>query len=453
MRWIPAVGIMLWTSVAWAQSPPANNANPSPPAEKQKLEFRFPVDGGVHEGLVEEVTPEGLVRISRSSREAGGRPELVEGLYLGLLPPDPPARSLEGARLLQVQVTEVLENGARLQVGKAAVGLLKARTTLVIFRPAGATTAELKAAPELAQIESAEDEALGLVRGSAEDLTTSQNNLKMIGLAMHNFHDVYGAFPPAVIHGPDGKPWHSWRVLLLPFLEQQALYEQYRFDEPWNGPNNSKLLEKIPSVYRDPVHGEPMDYYTHYAASTGKGVAFPAEGISFDGDPGHLYSSDKKGNVGRTRLAHFTDGASNSLLAGAVSPSRKIPWLKPEDVVVDEATPPPGKDDKKGFAAPYVSRKGAAGMFLFADGSVQTFTDACPPDSFRTLLTIADGIPVDRFALPSLDGGSGGGPKTPVLTIETTAKGPVAKLRMEPIPAAIPPARFPAPARRAAPPR
>ena len=60
------------------------------------------------------------------------------------------------------------------------------------------------------------------------------NNLKQIGLAFHNYADAYRSFPPAVIYGPDGKPWHSWRVLLLPFLEQQPLYEQYDFSQPWD---------------------------------------------------------------------------------------------------------------------------------------------------------------------------------------------------------------------------
>jgi hypothetical protein len=56
------------------------------------------------------------------------------------------------------------------------------------------------------------------------------NNLKQILIALQNYHDVYGEFPPACIRDKDGKPMHSWRVLLLPFLEQEALYKQYRFD-------------------------------------------------------------------------------------------------------------------------------------------------------------------------------------------------------------------------------
>jgi hypothetical protein len=386
---------------------------------------------------VTDVKPDGQTTVKLA---VGGPPgmgvDLIEGIYMAVLSAQPLRQSLTGASLVRVDVLEVSEGGARLQIGKEAAKKTAAGNSLLIFRPQGATTAQLKAAPEIAALTDAKADKSGLTRGSLEDLAKSQNNLKMIGLAMHNFHDVYGTFPPAVIYGPDGKPWHSWRVLVLPFLEQQPLYEKYRFDEPWNGPNNSKLLENIPPMYRDSAHGEPMDYFTHYAAATGKGVAFPAEGISFDGKPENLLTSDKKGGGGKLRLSSFTDGTSNSLLVGSVSPGRKIPWMKPEDVTVDADFPAPGKPGKggkeTGFAAPYQSPRGSAGVFLFADGSVQTITDAVPVDAFRNLLTIADGMPTDRNRLPTLAGDAAGGPTIAVIRIESTAAGPLARLSQEP---------------------
>ncbi len=69
-----------------------------------------------------------------------------------------------------------------------------------------------------------------------------------IALALQNYHDDYGSFPPAYIPDKDGKPMHSWRVLLLPYLERRTLYEKYRFDEPWNGPNNRKLALEKPAL-------------------------------------------------------------------------------------------------------------------------------------------------------------------------------------------------------------
>jgi len=66
-------------------------------------------------------------------------------------------------------------------------------------------------------------------------------HLCQISLALHNYHDVFGCFPPAYIADSRGRPMHSWRVLILPFMEQVALYNAYHFEEPWDGPNNRKL--------------------------------------------------------------------------------------------------------------------------------------------------------------------------------------------------------------------
>ena len=69
---------------------------------------------------------------------------------------------------------------------------------------------------------------------------------------MHDYHGKNKHFAPAYVADENGKPMHSWRVLLLPMLEQQALYESYDFDEPWNGPNNSRLLAQTPPSYQCP---------------------------------------------------------------------------------------------------------------------------------------------------------------------------------------------------------
>ncbi|MGL4593800.1 MAG: DUF1559 domain-containing protein, partial [Thermoguttaceae bacterium] len=78
------------------------------------------------------------------------------------------------------------------------------------------------------------------------------NNLKQIVLAFHNYHDIYNGFPPLYTVDADGKPLHSWRVLLLPLMEQAALYEQIRFDEPWNSEYNSQFHDKMPAVFACP---------------------------------------------------------------------------------------------------------------------------------------------------------------------------------------------------------
>src|SRR5262249_30142494 len=86
------------------------------------------------------------------------------------------------------------------------------------------------------------------VQGAASR-TRSANNLKQIGLAMHNYHDVNGAFPPAAVCDKTGKPMLSWRVLILPYIEQDALYKEFKLDEPWDSEHNKKLLAKMPKVY------------------------------------------------------------------------------------------------------------------------------------------------------------------------------------------------------------
>jgi len=76
----------------------------------------------------------------------------------------------------------------------------------------------------------------------------------MIAIALHNYHDFHGVLPPAYIPDKNGKPMHSWRVLILPFIEGKSLYEAYDFDEPWDGPNNRKLASQVPDFYQCPSH-------------------------------------------------------------------------------------------------------------------------------------------------------------------------------------------------------
>lgn len=112
--------------------------------------------------------------------------------------------------------------------------------------------------------------------------TQCRNNLKVLGLALHNYHHDYGSFPPAVVYSDDGTPMHSWRVLLLPYIDQAPLYDRYDFDEPWDGQDNRQLFDERPALYHCWSHehdDEELDEHsTSYLAVVGDGAAWPVEG-------------------------------------------------------------------------------------------------------------------------------------------------------------------------------
>ena len=75
------------------------------------------------------------------------------------------------------------------------------------------------------------------------------SRLSAVAKALRAYHAEHGQFPPACVRDKHGQPMHSWRVLILPQLGYQSLFDSYRFDEPWNSPNNSMLLASIPEEY------------------------------------------------------------------------------------------------------------------------------------------------------------------------------------------------------------
>lgn len=142
--------------------------------------------------------------------------------------------------------------------------------------------------------------------------TVCKNNLKAIGLAMHEYHDHFGTFPPAVTYNAQGKPMHSWRVLILPYLDQESLYSTYRMNEPWDSPNNIRLQSKMPSVFACPKsQNDAVAGITSYA-----GIAAPNSILN---------------PVSCTRVEDITDGANNTLMVAEVD-GAKIPWTEPKDL-------------------------------------------------------------------------------------------------------------------------
>jgi Protein of unknown function (DUF1559)/Domain of unknown function (DUF4190) len=162
----------------------------------------------------------------------------------------------------------------------------------------------------------------------AADRAVSKNNLMQIGLAMHNYADSRGTLPAAARCDAQGKPLLSWRVTLLRYIEQEALYQQFKLDEPWDGPNNIKLLPLMPKDYalRDDKTTPPG--YTHYRVFVGNGAAF---------DPPR--PSGPAGETPGTPPDAFTNGKANMILI--VDAATAVPWTKPEDLDYDPNGPLP----------------------------------------------------------------------------------------------------------------
>jgi len=204
-----------------------------------------------------------------------------------------------------------------------------------------------------------------------------KNNLKQLMLAVHNYHDTYKCFPPAYLPDEEGRPLHSWRTLVLPFLEQADLYEQYRFDEPWNGPNNSQLAARIPNVLQCP--SEPNDY-TNYLLITGPETAW-GEGLA-------------------PTFADFKDGTSNTIVLVEVADSG-IQWMEPRDLTLEQAAR--GVNSQLGlcFSAPHPlpgrkTEKPESANVAFADGSVTNLKNDFPLAELRKRLTHQGGEKVKR---------------------------------------------------------
>jgi prepilin-type processing-associated H-X9-DG protein len=194
----------------------------------------------------------------------------------------------------------------------------------------------------------------------------SQNNLKQIALAMHNYHDTFGRFPSAVVRDKEGKALYSWRVLLLPFLEQDNLYKQFKLDEPWDSEHNRPLVAQMPRLYAIPEARNAPPGGTFYQVLV---------------DGGALFDSKGRG----TRMSEITDGTSNTLMV--VEAAEAVPWTKPEDLTYDPKGPLPkfGNHFRGGFNA------------AFADGSVQFLPHSMPEQFLRGLITRAGGEVVPRM--------------------------------------------------------
>jgi type II secretory pathway pseudopilin PulG len=216
---------------------------------------------------------------------------------------------------------------------------------------------------------------LPAVQAAREAARRSQctNNLKQIALALHVYHDTWNSFPPAYVADASGRPMHSWRVLILPYLEHAHLYERYDFDEPWDGPNNSQLASQMPPTYSCPSDPAVGANTTHYVVVVGPGTMFDPETPA--------------------QLAKLTaaDGAANTLMV--VESTDAVNWMAPDDL--DFNTMSFTINDPAGNALG--SHHAAGANAAFADASVRFLNAQTPSETVRGLITTSGGEAVSVY--------------------------------------------------------
>jgi len=191
----------------------------------------------------------------------------------------------------------------------------------------------------------------------------AMNNMKQIEIALLNHEAARGAFPAAK-GGEESQL--SWRVQILPFIEQQELYEEFHLDEPWDSEHNRALVAQMPDVFKVPGADLPPGT-TSYLLVTGPGTAFG------DGTTG-------------PRTRDFRDGTVNTIILVEADPEMAVEWTKPEDWQFDPTNP----TNRLGSVRP--------GGFLAAtaDGAVHFISDDTDPSMVGAMMSPAGGEQVNR---------------------------------------------------------
>lgn len=166
----------------------------------------------------------------------------------------------------------------------------------------------------------------------------------------------------AVIYSKNGQPLYSWRVALLPYLEQDPLYKQFKLDEAWNSPHNSKLVARMPPVFDIPGSKAPAGK-TFIQAFVGQGTAFPT------------------GKQGLRLPLDFKDGTSNTILVAESNLAQA--WTAPSDMSYD-----PRFSNPKFLVGNHTGRGTLVGM---ADGAVKVIPATVSDKTWKAAVTASAG--------------------------------------------------------------
>jgi type II secretory pathway pseudopilin PulG len=191
----------------------------------------------------------------------------------------------------------------------------------------------------------------------------SQNNLKMQAIGILDYEAAHSRYP-ADVYEADGTPWQSWRIELLPFIEQTARYRQYRFDEPWGSIHNLAVSQPAPQVFIHPYQKSADD--THYRGFCGPGALFeprPETCVPFG-------------------ESHVTDGISNTLALAECDVSVK--WMAPSEIDSSPSATLPS------FGNLY-PKKARVFYVAMLDGSVRLVPAEYRETDLRGLITVAGG--------------------------------------------------------------
>ena len=194
------------------------------------------------------------------------------------------------------------------------------------------------------------------------------NCLQQISMAMLIYEADHGSFPPAYVADKNGRPMHSWRVLILPYLGRRDLYEQYHFDEPWDGPHNRTLAHRMPWFYRCPSDTRNADSMTDYAVVVGPNTAFPG--------------------AKAVKLSDIPDGLQNTLLVVEAAKAG-IPWLEPRDLSEDRMQFKINGDPNTEISSYHSQGANAA----FCDGHTEFLSDSENARVLKDMVERNDGHP------------------------------------------------------------
>jgi hypothetical protein len=198
-------------------------------------------------------------------------------------------------------------------------------------------------------------------REIAEKTKTSVYNLRQIGVAIHQYRTTYGKWPADTVDKA-GKPLLSWRVALLPFMEEEELYREFKQDEPWDSAHNKPLASRSPKVYWCPGAPEESPGMTYYQGFVGPGTVL---------------------EQARLKAPEFY--LSKTIFA--VEAAEAVPWSKPADLSYDPTKPLPrlgnwSQDPKATFPA---QRRGS--LTLLMDGHVGFLGENIDPKVLRSLIS------------------------------------------------------------------